>query len=49
MSTDERNTTEGGSQAAAPASPKPYWIGIGLMVIGAVWLYAGFGLPQGAR
>lgn len=49
MSTDERNTTEGGSQTAAPASPKPYWIGIGLMAMGAVWLYAAFGLPQGAR
>ena len=49
MSTDERNTTEGGSPAAAPASPKPYWIGLGLMAMGAVWLYAGFGLPQGAR
>src|SRR5690606_16587797 len=41
--------TEGGGQSAAPASPKPYWIGIGLMVMGAVWLYNAFGLPQGAR
>lgn len=49
MSTDGHKTIDGGSSAAAPATPKPYWIGIGLMVIGAVWLYAGFGLPQGAR
>ncbi|WP_291407972.1 tripartite tricarboxylate transporter TctB family protein [Devosia sp.] len=49
MSTDGNNTTEGGSPTAAPASPKPYWIGIGLMVLGAVWLYNAFGLPQGAR
>lgn len=49
LSTDENKTIEGGSQAAAPASPKPYWIGIGLMAMGAVWLYNGFGLPQGAR
>lgn len=49
MSTDGRNTTEGGSQSAASASPRPYWIGIGLMAMGAVWLYNGFGLPQGAR
>ena len=49
MSTDERNTTEGGSQAAASNTPKPYWIGVGLMVIGAVWLYNAAGLPQGAR
>lgn len=41
--------TEGGGQSAAPASPKPYWIGIGLMVMGAVWLYNAFGLRQGAR
>lgn len=40
---------EGGSPAAAPASPRPYWIGIGLMIMGAVWLFNGFGLPQGAR
>ncbi len=48
LSTDE-HTTEGGSRAAASASPKPYGIGIGLMVIGAVWLYNAAGLPQGAR
>ncbi|MDV3249867.1 tripartite tricarboxylate transporter TctB family protein [Devosia sp. BK] len=48
MSTDERNTT-GGSRAAASTTPKPYWIGLGLMVMGAVWLYNAFGLPQGAR
>lgn len=48
MSTDEPNTT-GGSRAAASTTPKPYWIGLGLMVIGAVWLYNAFGLPQGAR
>ena len=48
LSTDE-HTTEGGSRAAASASPKPYWIGIGLMVIGVVWLYNAAGLPQGAR
>lgn len=41
--------TEGGGPAAAPASPKPYWIGVGLMAMGAVWLYNAFGLPQGAR
>jgi putative tricarboxylic transport membrane protein len=49
LSTDERNTTEGGSKQAASASPKPYWIGIGLMVLGAIWLYNAAGLPQGAR
>lgn len=49
MSTDDRTTIEGGSHPAASASPKPYWIGLGLMAMGAVWLYAAFGLPQGAR
>lgn len=52
MQTDAHRTQdsiEGGSQQAAPHSPKPYWIGIGLMVMGAVWLYNAYGLPQGAR
>lgn len=49
MSTDGNDVTKGGSQVAAPASPRPYWIGAGLMVMGAVWLYNAFGLPQGAR
>ncbi|WP_233280561.1 tripartite tricarboxylate transporter TctB family protein [Devosia rhizoryzae] len=43
------NTLEGGSHQAAPAPSRPYWIGIGLMVIGAVWLVNAYGLPQGAR
>jgi putative tricarboxylic transport membrane protein len=49
LSTDAQKTIDGGSSAAAPATSKPYWIGIGLVLIGAIWLYAGFGLPQGAR
>lgn len=49
LSTDERKVQDGGSLAAAPASPRPYWIGIGLMIMGAIWLYNAAGLPQGAR
>ena len=49
LSTDGDTTNEGGSHAAASASPRPYWIGIGLIVMGAVWLYNAAGLPQGAR
>lgn len=40
---------EGGGLAAAPKPSRPYWIGLGLMVMGAVWLYNAYGLPQGAR
>lgn len=49
MSTDGINHKEGGGQTAASTPSRPYWIGVGLMVIGAVWLYNAFGLPQGAR
>jgi putative tricarboxylic transport membrane protein len=49
LSTDGNIHRDGGSQPAAPAPARPYWIGVGLMVIGAVWLYNAFGLPQGAR
>lgn len=34
---------------AASLASRPYWIGVGLIVIGAVWLYNAAGLPQGAR
>jgi putative tricarboxylic transport membrane protein len=40
---------EGDGRSAVPTSPRPYWIGVGLVLIGAIWLYGGFGLPQGAR
>lgn len=36
---------EGGQTAA----PRPFWIGGGLIVVGAVWLHGGLSLPQGAR
>ena len=49
MSSDKSNTDKGGGPAAASASPRPYWIGIGLMALGAIWLYNAAGLPQGAR
>jgi putative tricarboxylic transport membrane protein len=49
LSTDKLKTQDGGDQAVASAPPRPYWIGVGLMVIGAIWLYNAFGLPQGAR
>lgn len=49
MSTEGNTPLERGSHTAAPVSSKPYWIGIGLMAIGAIWLYAASGLPQGAR
>lgn len=39
-----------GEPAASPARPaRPYWIGLGLVAMGAVWLYGASGLPQGAR
>lgn len=31
------------------AASRPYWIGAGLIVMGAIWLYNAAGLPQGAR
>lgn len=31
------------------AAPRPFWIGGGLVVVGAVWLHGGLSLPQGAR
>jgi putative tricarboxylic transport membrane protein len=39
----------GGSHVAASTSPKPYWLGVGVILIGAVWLYGASSLPQGAR
>ncbi|MDB5536407.1 MAG: putative rane protein [Devosia sp.] len=50
LSTDgQDNSQNGGGPAAASAPARPYWIGIGVMAIGAVWLYGASGLPQGAR
>ncbi|HEV7276323.1 MAG TPA: tripartite tricarboxylate transporter TctB family protein [Devosiaceae bacterium] len=53
MSTDEERTapeaTEGDGQTVASRPPRPYWIGILIIAMGAVWLYGGMGLPQGAR
>lgn len=43
------SANEGGSQPAASFATRPYWIGVGLILIGAVWLYNAAGLPQGAR
>lgn len=39
----------GGSRKAASLASRPYWIGVILMVMGAVWLFNAAGLPQGAR
>lgn len=50
LSTDGQDTTHnGGGQPATSTPSKPYWIGIGVMVMGALWLYGAAGLPQGAR
>jgi putative tricarboxylic transport membrane protein len=41
---------EGGGQPAAPRpASKPYWIGLLVVAMGAVWLYGASSLPQGAR
>lgn len=31
------------------AAARPYWIGVGLVAIGVVWVHGGLSLPQGAR
>ncbi len=36
-----------GGRPAAPA--RPYWLGLGIMAIGAVWLYGAAALPQTAQ
>ena len=52
----ERNpaTNNGSGQSAAPSTfsswaSRPYWLGFGVALIGAVWLWGGSSLPQGAR
>ncbi len=30
-------------------SPRPWWLGLGVIALGAVWLWGASGLPQGAR
>ncbi|WP_245944852.1 tripartite tricarboxylate transporter TctB family protein [Pelagibacterium lacus] len=50
MSTESAKTDlpleEGSGQTAAP---RPFWIGGGLIAIGAIWMHGGLSLPQGAR
>ena len=41
--------TGGGPGATSSKAPRPYWIGVLVMIMGAVWLYGASGLPQGAR
>ena len=31
------------------APPRPYWIGLLLLAFGAIWIWGGMSLPQGAR
>jgi putative tricarboxylic transport membrane protein len=41
---------EGDGQPAASRPPaRPYWIGALVIAMGAVWLWGGLSLPQGAR
>ena len=55
LSTDRGTASNGGSgQPAAPSrfsgwASRPYWLGIGISLIGAVWLWGASSLPQGAR
>lgn len=52
LSTDDGSplkANNGGSRKAASIASRPYWIGLGLIAIGAVWLFNAAGLPQGAR
>lgn len=55
MSTNQPAGSNGGSgQSAAPSrfsnwATRPYWLGVGVALLGAVWLWGASGLPQGAR
>ncbi len=55
MSTDRPTGSNGGSgQQAAPSrfsnwATRPYWLGVGVALLGAVWLWGASSLPQGAR
>ncbi len=39
----------GGREAASRPGPRPYWIGLLVIAMGAIWLYGASELPQGAR
>jgi|GEM_PF-271359 len=39
----------GGQSAVSRFFARPYWIGLGVMAMGAVWLWGALGLRQGAR
>lgn len=39
----------GGGDAVPAVTRKPYWLALGIIAIGGVWLYGASGLPQGAR
>ncbi len=47
LSNDDK--TQGTESRRPAAGSRPYWLGIGVMAIGAVWFYGGGTLPQGAR
>jgi putative tricarboxylic transport membrane protein len=52
LSTDEGHdaSVTGDGQPAAPRRPvRPYWIAALVVIMGAVWLWGGLSLPQGAR
>jgi putative tricarboxylic transport membrane protein len=51
LSTDDNHySVTGDGQPAVPQRPvRPYWIAAIVVIMGAVWLWGGMSLPQGAR
>ena len=47
MTSDDRTAAIPDGRLGAPL--RPWWLGIGIMGIGAVWLYGAASLPQGAQ
>ena len=44
------NLESNGLTDGRPAAPaRPYWLGLGIMAIGAIWLYGAASLPQTAQ
>lgn len=43
------NNSEGAPANATETGARPWWIGIAVILIGALWVYGGLSLPQSSR